>query len=340
VDQSTPVVAGGPASIYGLSDGVLRVWDRATGELLREWKSATPSPTQFVVFAGDGRSLALRDLSETRIHEIASGEVRCRVRPPGVTFLVAYSSDGRFLACGRGGGEIALFGAATGKWLARWSGGPGIVQSLAFSSDGQRLASGSENGSIIVWKVPEDESLPVAKSAEEAAALWQALSDMDADRAGRALAGLAAASAQAIPLIKERFRAPGEPPDLARLPQLIADLDSETFKVREQASRELVKAGPEAVGLLRKALANNPSVEAKRRIEGLLDRLGKGGDPERLRCLRAIEILERIGTPEATDALRQLGRKPLSAEMHKEIEASLRRMEARLPAAPERSRTP
>ncbi len=93
--------------------------------------------------------------------------------------------------------------------------------------------------------------------------------------------------------------------------------------------RELLAAGADAADALRKALANDPSTEARRRIESLLNRLDKGGDPEHLRALRAIEVLERIGTPQARDVLRQLARKPLPTDLDNEVHASLRRLEPR-----------
>src|SRR5262249_29825469 len=120
-------------------------------------------------------------------------------------------------------------------------------------------------------------------------------------------------------------------PDAKRLARLIADLDDDAFKVREQAMRELSEAGSDAADALHQALANDPSTEAKKRLVALLNRLNKGGSPERLRSLRAIEVLERIGTPEAIDVLHELGRQSLPAELHEDIEASLRRLKKRTP---------
>jgi hypothetical protein len=90
--------------------------------------------------------------------------------------------------------------------------------------------------------------------------------------------------------------------------------------------RELAEAGSDAAGVLRNALANMPSAEMKRRIEDLLDRLSKGGDPERLRCPRALEVMERIGTSPAKDLLHELARKELSADLAEEVRASLQRL--------------
>jgi hypothetical protein len=219
-----------------------------------------------------------------------------------------------------------VYGTGTGKEVVRLRGQQGPIRALAFSRDGRLLASGGTNGMILLWKMPEGEGLPATLKAEEADSFWQALGDADAARANRALAGLTAAPAQAVPLIRDRFPVTHKRPSPERLARLVAELDDDLFKVREQATRELAEAGSDAAGVLRKALANTPSAEAKRRIEDLLDRLKKGGDSERLRCLRALEVLERIGTPPARDVLRQLAHKDLPADLAEEIRASLQRL--------------
>ena len=175
-----------------------------------------------------------------------------------------------------------------------------------------------------------------SSSSWRTGSVW-VLSAVDAARAGRALAGLAAAPTQAIPLIKEHFHLPLTRSELARC---VTALDDDSFPVREQASRQLADAGADAADLLRQALADKPSPEAKRRIDDLLRRLEKEGVSERLRCLRAIEVLERIGTPQAGELLRELVGKPMSAELHEDIEATLGRMEKRQAIASERTQTP
>jgi hypothetical protein len=311
------------------NDGGVRLWDRDTAALVREFKPATPGrQPMHLTFAADGRSLALFD-SAVRIREIAGGGERLQIPVTGVLSTLAYSLDARFLAVGQTDGKIIVYSAASGKQLAQWEGKQGFVRSLAFSGDCRLLASGGENGTILVWTVPEGEDLPAMLKAEEAATLWQSLAAEEAARANRALAGLTAAPAQAVPLIKDRFRAAGKPPSAERLTRLIAELDDDSFKVRERAMRELTDAGPDAADALRAALAIDPSVEKKGRLEKLLARLGKGGDPERLRCLRAIEVLERIGTAQAKDALRRLAEKDIGTALREEIRASLRRMDKR-----------
>jgi hypothetical protein len=214
--------------------------------------------------------------------------------------------------------------------VARLSAGPGHISALAFSRDGRLLASGGGGGAILVWEVSGGEGLPGTVTADEAAALWQALGDAEAARANHALAALAAASAQALPLVKERFQAARKKPDEKELARLIADLDADAFKVRQRANRELAEAGPDAAAALRAALKGEPTPEAKRRIEELLARIGKKiAPPEELRSLRAVEVLERIGTPQARALLEELAGRKAPPQVLAEIRASLARMQGR-----------
>jgi WD40 repeat protein len=314
--------------LTGATDRTLRLWERDTGKLVREITNDEANlSARFWNFANDSRSLAYSCLNRVVVREITTGGTRLNVSLPQAEYLQAFSPNGRFLACGQTrGGAIFVLDAGTGKQLARWQTGQTTVDSLAFSPDSRVLASGGGDGTILLWKLPDGESLLAALKAEEATALWQTLADGDAARANRALAGLAAAPVHAVPLIKERFRTAWKKLDDVQIARLIADLDDDAFKVRERATRQLAEIGFAAANALQRALADPPSPEAKRRIKDLLNRLNNWGDTERLRCLRALEVLERIGTPAAKDALRELAGKPLPAELDDEIRASLRRL--------------
>jgi hypothetical protein len=311
--------------IASASDNILRVWDRDTGKLVSELKpervGRQPWP---LTFAADGRSVAWFD-GDLCIREIAGGGERFHVSAPGMVTALACSPDGRFLACGQADGRLVVHSIGTGKQRVQRQGRQGPLYALAFSRDGRQLASGSENGTILIWKVPESDDLPATLTAKEAESFWQALISPDAARANRALAALATAPAQAVPLIQQRFRDDSRA-IRERLKRLVANLDDDSFKVREEATRALAEIGPDAADALRAALAKSPSLEAKRRMEDLLGRLKKGDNPERRRCLRALEVLERIGTPQAKDVLRELARKELPTELADEVQASLRRM--------------
>jgi hypothetical protein len=110
-------------------------------------------------------------------------------------------------------------------------------------------------------------------------------------------------------------------------------LDSDVFTVRDKATKELRKLGELAEPAYRKALAARPALEMSRRLQELLDDVGQQQwrpSAEDLRQLRAIEALERIGTPEARRLLETLASGANGARQTREARAALQR----LPSAP------
>jgi hypothetical protein len=103
-------------------------------------------------------------------------------------------------------------------------------------------------------------------------------------------------------------------------------LDSDTFAEREAAARELKALGEAAEPALRKALEGGLSAEARRRAREVLDAVG---GPERLRGLRALEVLERIGDADARDLLRRLAAGAPGTPLTQEASRSLQRLERR-----------
>src|SRR5262249_22444607 len=92
-------------------------------------------------------------------------------------------------------------------------------------------------------------------------------------------------------------------------------------------SKELANLGRSAEGALRKTLDENPSPELKGRIQNLLEKLDpKEDDPEQIRLLRAIEVLERLGTPEAQGLLRKLAKEASIADVAREAQSTLERL--------------
>jgi hypothetical protein len=157
--------------------------------------------------------------------------------------------------------------------------------------------------------------------------LWNDLGDEDAAKAGKAIWDLVSAPAETVPFLKGRLIVQRGPVDPKRLGALIAELDNDIFSVRQRAEKELAKLGPRAEAALRKALAGNPSAEVRERIEKLLKLLAPDAlAPGRLRPLRALEVLERIGSPEACKVLQALAKGADGNEVARQAGASLARL--------------
>src|SRR5262249_51890187 len=154
----------------------------------------------------------------------ASGRARLRLKDAEAGRAVAFSPDGRILACGSDRGAIRLWDVATGRERQRLAGHRGRGNRLTFSPDGRLLASAGDDTTALVWEVgpPAKGGAAERLSAKELAALWEDLAAEDAAVAGRAVWKLAGAEGDAVKLLRERL-APALRPDAKRIDRLIAE---------------------------------------------------------------------------------------------------------------------
>jgi hypothetical protein len=143
------------------------------------------------------------------------------------------------------------------------------------------------------------------------------------------MGALAAAPREAVPFFKDHLR-PVPAVDEGQLARWIADLDRDEFARREAAATELAKLGGSAETALRRALAGEPSLEVRRRLERLLANLRQNSlAPDTLRVVRAVEVLEHLATPGARQLLTTLAEGAPDARETQEAQASLERLTRR-----------
>ena len=76
----------------------------------------------------------------------------------------------------------------------------------------------------------------------------------------------------------------------------------------------------------RQALADKPSLEMRKRIDKLLEEIARDRpSAEELRSLRAVQLLEEIGSPEARELLQSLAKGWSEARQTREAKAALKR---------------
>jgi hypothetical protein len=314
-----------------------------TGEHLFDLPEV-PGETNPVTFSARGRLLATstvryiptrtegeesaKEVNTLRLWELASaGEVLAF--PVTSDHAVAFSADGRLLALGGEDRQVVLYDLRRGCELRRLRGFDAAVTALAYSPDGRRLVSGLEDSTLLVWDVTLPD--PGKPGPADPAALDRAWADLagPAKQAFIARGALVLCPAETVAFLKGRLL-PIRRADPALLRRLLADLDGDTFAVREQARARLEGLGERAADALREALGRKPSLEARRRLEALLARLrGPIRDRETLRAVRAVAVLEDIGTPEAREVLKTLAAGLQAAHQTQEARKALERASRR-----------
>jgi len=325
------------------------LWDPATGKQLRRLDDLSdfaflpdgkriagwsPAP-----LAGAGGGGGGAGKGKVRVRNLAEGgevydfEGPARRNVIGGVFVL--SPDGRLLALsakeGRGFEQksLQLWELATGKLRRTLRGHGGEVTGCAFSPDGRVVLTASADTTALVWDLGLPPGpRPKVLSDKELESLWGDLGDADAGRADAAIWALVAAPEQAPALLKKKVRpTPASPPGWRAW---VKDLGSEQFAVRDIATREVEALGERAYPLLKQELAGTPTLEVRRRIEILLGKLAYPlKSPSTIRELRAVEVLEYIGTEQATHVLQALAQGEAGSRLTEEAKASLERLAKR-----------
>jgi hypothetical protein len=156
--------------------------------------------------------------------------------------------------------------------------------------------------------------------------LWKQLAS-DGNQASDAVETLAGVPEQAIPFLNARLRAVQAPAVEKKIAMLITRLDDKNFSVREKATGELEKLGPEPFPQLRRSLDQPISLEVRYRIKHLLEKLKIAkltADQKRLQ--RTLLVFELIATVEGRQVLEEVAKGSAGAWLAPEAQASLKRL--------------
>jgi WD40 repeat protein len=318
----------------------IQLWDVSGGKLIRSFRRDENAPGK-IAFSHDGRWLASAATGKTplQLWKVANGTEVRRFGEKDVerswyeSAPLAFSPDDKLLAAAAGNFEIVLWELATGSEFRRLKGHAQAVTSLAFSPDGALLLSGSDDSTLLLWDLSngsEDDPKQARrlddKQLEEG---WNDLASAEGAVVSRAIGVLVAAGDQTTAFFRGHLR-PAPVRDPAQLSGLIAALNHPDPARRRRAAEELRQFGVKAAPALYEALRRKPAIEVRRQIEGVLEALGEFPvPPDDLRRARAIQILERIGTPEAEEILQTLaGAEPMS-ETTRDAKAALQRLQER-----------
>ncbi len=332
----------------------LCLWDVDTGNVLWEQPSQAGQVIERFAFSPSGHMLASVQADGTvTLYETSNGAKRAqlgeadqknqkvylsydyygrvRVHPTRRTSPVclAFSPDGRYLAMAKDTPTIHLWDVLEGRQVGQLKGHEGGVVSLLFSPDGKHLFSGGADTTVLTWDLARFINRSTGRSAQlqdpALEALWSDLSSKDAVQAFTAMRQLCVSPDEALRLVKQHVQ-PARVPTPEKLANLIADLDSSRFERRRRAETELAEFGELAESALRQALAEGPPLNLRQRLEQLLDRMSNVPPITKLRELRAVEVLELIGTPEAHQVLEGLAGGTATARLTQQAKKAIHRL--------------
>jgi RNA polymerase sigma factor (sigma-70 family) len=320
----------GKLLVGGGFDKRVHVWDLVKGEEL--WSVADDLAVAAVAFSPDGRLVvAGKYTGKILVLEAATGKEVLDLQSAGGTVrTLAVSPDGRLLATAGDAPFVELRELRTGQLVQRLTGHTDRIWSVAFAPDGRSLVSGSFDTTALVWDLTGQAhgKKRDALTAAELETCWRALHGASAEGAYKAILALTAVPQQAVNLFKANL-AGSEPVDAKALARLLADLDDDSFAVREKASRELAQLGKRVADELRKAREVTQSEEVRRRLDELLARLNDGTAAAPLDAgllaQRIVAVLELAATPEARDLLLHLS-KTATADLRGQAKAALERL--------------
>jgi WD40 repeat protein len=288
-----------PSGTANADGPAVGIWEAATG---KQVTGVASGRVAHVALTPDNRTLVTTDEASLCVWDLATGGERCRWKLPEV------STD----AAGRT-----------------------FVSRLLLAPSGRTAFTALADGTALIWDLTASlrpaEPLVKAPGDDDMASWWLDLAGPEPGPAYAAVWRLAEAPPKTAVSFLRRHLKPAADADFKHVREYIQDLDSDTFAVRDRAYKQLEILGSAALPALREAQAQNPSPEVRRRLEMLLSR---GSTvviaPEVLRRLRAIQVLERIASPDARQLLGELAHGVAYAVETQEAKVALGRLDYRM----------
>ncbi len=320
------------------------VWDAQTKSLVKSFdvkEGPAPSfPTiKVLAFGPDGKTLAAGGFDAVvRIYDLNAKNPTdpkqqrlCEGHSSAINAL-AFSADGRTLLTGSFDQTARLWEAFSGRQIVAYRGHIGPVTGVAFVKDGRSFYSASTDTTILQRDVPglaNNGKVPeLTLGFQELEKAWDILATEETLRGHETMWRCIASAKQAVPHLTGRLFLLDPEHDR----KLFRDMDSTHYPTRVAAMNQLsdAKYGRWMEGRYDQPIANASSLEYKRRVELLKEKLNAAGAisiaRERLRVRRIMLMCEQVGGSAAIAALQKLADQGPEEDLRDEAKASLERL--------------
>jgi WD40 repeat protein len=257
-----------------------------------------------LAFSPDGQTLLTTSMSSpVFVWEVATGQMVRRLELGTYVF----SPDNRLLA---GSAEtLKVFDLYSGRFIRECKAEGNGFGNFAFSPDSRLLAASCADTTVVIW--PTTPTGARASNPLDENDLARILETGTAAEAYEAIGRMIADPDRALPFLERRLRAVPQP-DAAAIQRLIGGLGSELADQQESARLGLTELGPLVEPALRVTLSSDAlPAGSKKQIEQLLQNLDEKpalSGAEDVLHIRAIQVLERIGTKRAKRLLEAIAR--------------------------------
>jgi WD40 repeat protein len=319
----------------------VKVLDVEKGTLIRglqESHSKEGGVFRFLAFSPDGKLLAAGGLMNRfgapdrclHVWDVQTGKQRLKLTCKGEYgsfYGAAFSPDDTLMISNSSDGFV-LFDLLNGKEICRLPEGAGGV----FSPDGSLLAVPGQTPQrepvITLYNMPRGRKEPLARNlnGDQLEALWRDLAPNNDFRLQRVLASLRAAPDDTVAFLGKKLQ-PAADAQRKRVKALLIELDDDEPKRREKAMEALQELAAEFEPLLADVSRNHEPGEVRNRVRFVLRRQREAAVPHSLLIrMRAVMVLEQIGTDRARRILTKIADGPDGARLTEEARQSLKRL--------------
>lgn len=150
--QSVAISPDGQRMVSGSTDSVVRLWNLATGEMVRQMRGHR-GDVEDVAYSPDGLEALSAGIDfQAIVWNIETGAERLRlVGHTDPIRAVTFSPDGRLLVTAGSDNLIIVWDRETGAEIRRFMGQGASILTLDFRPDGAVIASGAGDRSVALW---------------------------------------------------------------------------------------------------------------------------------------------------------------------------------------------